>query len=58
MILQDTLHDAIVLSIFDFVLGFIVIYAIGLLIRGLGYIEFLDRKRSAPKVEVKSAEEV
>jgi hypothetical protein len=58
LILQDTLHDAVVLSVFDFLLGFVVIYAIGLLIRGLGYIEVLDRRRTAPKVDAKIAKEV
>jgi hypothetical protein len=63
--LQDTLHDAIVLSIFDFILGFVVLYVIGLLIRGMGSLELLDRKRvkakaeaAEAKVELKSVKEV
>ncbi len=54
MILQDTLHDAVVLSIFDFLLGFIVLYAIGFLIRGLKYVEFFDRGQPEPEVKVRS----
>lgn len=55
MILRDTLGDAIVLSIFDFIMGFVVLFAIGLLIRGLKYVEVMDRGLAEPEVRVRTS---
>ncbi len=57
MILQDTLGDAVVLSVFDFVMGFVVLFVIGLLIRALKYIEFVERGKPEPEVKVRSSRE-
>lgn len=61
MVLKDTLGNAIILSIFDFLMGFVVLYFIGLLIRGLRYIDILvERKQHQPepKLDVKAKLEV
>lgn len=58
MILKDTLGDAIILSVFDFVMGFVVLFAIGLLIRSLKYINIIDRGKPGPEVKVRSSKEV
>ena len=55
MILKDTLGDAIILSVFDFFMGFVVLFCIGLLIRGLKYIEIIDRGKAEPDVKVRSS---
>ncbi len=55
LILKDTLGDAIILSVFDFLMGFVVLFCIGLLIRGLKYIEIIDRGKAEPDVKVRSS---
>jgi len=55
MVLQDTLGDAVILSIFDFAMGFVVLFFIGVLIRGLKYVEIIDRGKPGPEVRVRSS---
>mgnify|MGYP005846256515 CR=1 FL=1 len=55
MVLRDTLGDAIVLSIFDFAMGFVVLFFIGVLIRGLKYVEIIDRGKPGPEVKIRSS---
>jgi hypothetical protein len=55
MVLQDTLGDAVILSVFDFAMGFVVLFFIGVLIRGLKYVEIIDRGKPGPEVRVRSS---
>ncbi|MBI4317155.1 MAG: hypothetical protein HY675_01585 [Chloroflexi bacterium] len=57
MILQDTLGDALLLSVFDFVMGFVVLYLIGLVIKSLKYVHVIDRGKGEPAVKVKTTRE-
>lgn len=53
--LKDTLGDAVLLSVFDFIMGFVVLYAIGLIIRSLKYIHIIDRGSPGPKISIRAA---
>jgi len=49
-IIQDTLSDAILLSVFDFVACFFVLYFISFFIRALGFLSrILHKKTSTPE---------
>lgn len=58
MIIPDTLHGAIVLSAFDFVACFFVLYFISLFIKGIGYIdEKFPKSKDSEKNKVNKAVE-